>query len=139
MGVPRCGVIPKAAPLIAVLDDEPEMRKAFRRLLTSRNFVVEEYESGAAFLAALPSHRPDCLLLDLQMPGTNGFGVLDACHRQHIHLPVVVVTAHDEPGTAAQVSALGASAYLKKPVDQNELLSAIEAAILSSRDDPNQS
>jgi FixJ family two-component response regulator len=124
--------------VVAVLDDEPEMRKAFRRLLTSCHFVVDEYESGAAFLATLPSHRPDCLLLDLQMPGVNGIGVLEACQCQHLHVPIVVVTAHDEPGTAAQVGALGASAYLKKPVDQNVLVSAIEAAISSTRDDFNQ-
>jgi len=124
-------VIPKAAPLIAVLDDEPEMRKALRRLLTSRSFSVEEYDCGDALLAALNSHQPDCLLLDLQMPGLNGFGVLKAFQSRHIHLPVVVITAHDEPGTAEQVSALGGAAYLKKPVDRDALISAIQAALAS--------
>ena len=114
-----------------MLDDEPEMRKALRRLLVNRKFVVEEYASGEDFLTSLESHQPDCLLLDLQMPGINGFKVLEAFQSRHIHLPVVVVTAHDEPGTAERVVALGASACLKKPVDRNNLFAAIEAATAS--------
>lgn len=119
------------ASVIAVLDDEPEMRKALRRLLLCCKFTVEEFASGEDFLASLASHQPDCLLLDLQMPGVNGFGVLQAFQSRHIHVPVVVITAHDEPGTAERVSALGASAYLKKPVDRVTLLAAIETAVSS--------
>ena len=48
--------------VIAVLDDEPEMRKALRRLLTTQSFSVEEYESGKEFLSALDSHMVQCLL-----------------------------------------------------------------------------
>jgi FixJ family two-component response regulator len=117
------------APLVvAVLDDEPEMLKALRRLLNSRGFRVEEYERGEDFLAALSSHSPDCLLLDLHMPGVNGFDVLEAFRSRQISIPVIVVTAHDEPGTAERVRALGAFAYLKKPVDRDALLAAIEAS-----------
>lgn len=121
--------MPKPQPVIAVLDDEPEMRKALRRLLSSRNFSVEEYACGEDLLSSVESHLPDCLLLDLHMHSTNGFGVLEAFQFRHIHVPVVVITAHDEPGTAERVSALGASAYLKKPVDLRTLFAAIEAAL----------
>ena len=115
-------------PVVAVLDDEPEMRKALRRLLTGRGFCVEEYGSGADLLAALGSLTLDCLVLDLHMPEMSGFDVLAALGSHSIPLPVVVITAHDEPGTAERVRALGASAYLKKPVDRAALLSAIESA-----------
>ncbi|HTO64764.1 MAG TPA: hypothetical protein VMM15_26345, partial [Bradyrhizobium sp.] len=57
------GPMPTQKPVIAVLDDESELRKALRRLLTGRGFCVEEYESGSDFLAALDSQPPDCLLL----------------------------------------------------------------------------
>jgi CheY-like chemotaxis protein len=120
--------MPSAAPVIAVLDDEPEMRKALRRLLASRGFCVQEYACGEELLAALGSHLPDCLLLDLHMPGVNGFEVLEALRSRGLAVPVIVITAHDEPGTAEQVRALGVTAYLKKPVDRDTLLSAIEAA-----------
>ena len=120
--------MPTAEPVVAILDDEPEMRKALRRLLTCRGFGVEEYERGEDLLAALSSHPLDYLLLDLHMPGINGFDVLEAFRSRQMPVPVIVITAHDEPGTAERVRGLGASAYLKKPVDREALLSAIAAA-----------
>jgi CheY-like chemotaxis protein len=113
-----------------VLDDESEMRKALRRLLTSRGFRVEEYGSGEDLLAAVGSHPLDCLLLDLHMPGLNGFDVLEAFRSRQIPVPVVVITADDESGTAERAHALGASAYLKKPVDREVLLSAIAGVMI---------
>ena len=120
--------MPIAELVVAILDDEPEMRKALRRLLTSRGFRVEEYACGADLLAALDSRPLDYLLLDLHMPGINGFDVLESIHARQIPLPVIVITAHDEPGTAERVRSLGASAYLKKPVDRDALLAAIKTA-----------
>ncbi len=114
---------------IGVLDDEPEMRKALHRLLTCRGFQVEEYERGEDVLDTLGSHRLDCLLLDLQLEGINGFEVLEAVLARQIHLPVIVITAHDEPGTEERVRGLGAVAYLKKPVDWDTLLASISAAL----------
>jgi len=122
------------APVVGVLDDEPEMRKALRRLLSSRGFRVEEYACGEDLLAALGSHPLECLLLDLHMPGVNGFDVLETFRSRQIRVPVIVITAHDEPGTADRVRSLGASAYLKKPVDRDTLLSAIAAANLPPND-----
>ncbi len=121
--------------MIAVLDDEPELRKALRRLLVSQGFRVVEYESGEALLAALDSQPLGCLLLDLHMPRVNGFDVLKDFQSRHRALPVVVLTAHDEPGTADRARALGACSYLKKPVDKLTLFSAIQAA-LATRHSP---
>ena len=119
----------RTPPVVAVLDDEPQMRKALRRLLAVHGFRVEIYEGGNEFLAALSSHPTDCLVLDLQMPEVNGFDVLVAFESQRIVTPVVVITPHDEPGTAERALWLGASAYLTKPVDESALLSAIKSAM----------
>jgi len=119
-------------PVIAVLDDEPELRKALRRLLTGRGFSVEEYGSGNDFLAAITTHPVDCLLLDLHMAEVSGFDVLEAFQSRHIHTPVIVITAHDESGTEERVRLLGAADYLKKPVDRDALLSAIADALAHS-------
>ena len=120
--------MPAAEPLVAVLDDEPEMRKALRRLLMCYGFRVGEYDGGEDFLAALDSTPPDCLLLDLHMPGVNGFEVLEVLRSRECPVPTVVITAHDQPGSAERVQALGACAYLKKPVDRDALLAAIADA-----------
>jgi FixJ family two-component response regulator len=124
--------MPTPKPVVAVLDDEPELRKALRRLLAGRGFQVEEYERGNDFLAAVGTRPLDCLLLDLHMPEVSGFDVLEAFQSRHIHTPVIVITAHDEPGSEERVRRLGASVYLKKPVDRDALLSAINAALTPS-------
>jgi FixJ family two-component response regulator len=123
-------------PVIAVLDDEPQMRKALRRLLSTHGFQVDAYDQGEDFLAALPTHPSDCLILDLHMPGLNGFDVLTAFLDRKISLPAVVLTGHDEPGAAERAESLGACAYLKKPVDEAALLAAIKSAINGKQSQP---
>ena len=125
---------PLVIKVIAILDDEPTMRRALRRLLTNHGFRIEEYERGEELIAALESNSLDCLLLDLHMPGLNGFDVLESWRSRRSAVPVIVITAHDEPGMAERVLALGASAYLKKPVEKQALLAAIEAANGGTRD-----
>ncbi len=80
-------------------------------------------------LASLPAVLPDCLVLDLHMRGLDGFDVLATFAARQIATPVVVITANDEPDTEERVRSLGAVAYLRKPVDEALLLSAIAAAI----------
>jgi len=128
--------MPTSKPVVVVLDDEPELRKALRRLLTSRGFQVEEYERGSDFLTAAGERLWDCLLLDLHMPEVNGFDVLEDFQSRQVRTPVIVITAHDEPGTETRVRSLGACAYLKKPVDRDALLSAINAAIAPAETNP---
>ncbi len=119
---------------VAVLDDEPEMLKAMRRLLASRGFRVDTYERGADLLTALEgSPRPDCLVLDLHMPEMSGFDVLEAMRTRQTPVPVIVITGHDEPGMEERSRMLGAVGYHKKPVDREELFSAIEAARSGAR------
>jgi len=71
----------------------------------------------------------DCVVLDLQMPGTSGLDLQRQMVRSGLQLPIVVITGHDEPGTEARCVAAGARAYLRKPLEAGTLLAAIEAAI----------
>jgi len=112
--------------LISVLDDEPQFCKALARLLKTHGFEVVTFTRGEDLLAACTSRLPDCLLLDLHMPGLNGFEVLE---RIAGRVPVLVITGHDQPGNAERVRALGASGYFLKPVNELQLLAAIRAAI----------
>lgn len=116
------------ALLVAVVDDEPGVRRALQRLLTSVGIRVEEYGSGATFLASLDDHSPDCVVLDLHMPEVSGYEVQAAVARREPRPPVVVITGHDTPTTRARAISGGASAYLCKPVDDEALLGAIMQA-----------
>jgi CheY-like chemotaxis protein len=111
---------------IAVLDDEAHMRKALRRLLGSHGHSVTVFEDGRNFLKVRADHHFDCLVLDLHMPSMNGFEVLETLSRAGGSPPVIVITGQDQCGNEERVSALGAEAYLVKPIDEEPLLQAID-------------
>ena len=121
--------VSEATPVIAVLDDEPQMRKALGRLLRLHGYEVALFENGQSLIGALAQGSLDCILLDLHMPGLNGFGVLHFLAGQPSRPPVIVITGHDEPGNAARATELGASDYLLKPVDEIPLLEAITRSL----------
>jgi FixJ family two-component response regulator len=114
---------------IAVVDDEECVRKALERLLRSAGMAVETFPSGAEFMAAMPTHRPDCVVLDLHMPKLCGFDVQAQLAQMDRPPPVVVITGHDTPESRARALAGGVAAYLLKPVDDSTLLDAIAAAM----------
>ena len=114
---------------IAVVDDDPSVRKALARLLRASDLDADAYGSAQHFLESLQTSAPDCLVLDLQMPEMNGLALQRELGRAGIRLPIVVITGHDEPGMQARCLAAGAAAYLRKPLEERTLLAAIEAAI----------
>ncbi len=116
-------------PLLAVVDDDADVRVALTRLVSSAGFEVETFASGAEFLRSIEDHEPDCVVLDLHMPEMNGFDVQGALAIGHVGVPVVVITGHDTPESRARAVRLGAKGYLRKPVDADALLAAIGAAI----------
>jgi FixJ family two-component response regulator len=122
----------RSRPRIAVVDDDPSVRKALARLLRASDLDADAYGSAQQFLESLQTSAPDCLVLDLQMPEMNGLALQRELARTGIRLPVVIITGHDEPGMQARCVAAGAGAYLRKPLDDRTLLAAIENAINAS-------
>ena len=116
--------------LLAVVDDDEDVRAALTRLISSAGFAVETFASGAAFLRSVEDHEPDCVVLDLHMPEMSGFDVQGSLGAAHAAVPVVVITGHDTPQSRARAAQLGAKAYLCKPVNDEALLAAIDAAIV---------
>jgi FixJ family two-component response regulator len=116
---------------IAVIDDDPSVCKALARLLRASDLDANVYGSAQQFLESLETSAPDCLVLDLQMPDMNGLALQRELGRAGRRLPTVIITGHDEPGMRARCLAAGAAAYLRKPLEANTLLAAIEAAISS--------
>jgi FixJ family two-component response regulator len=117
-----------AAPsFVAIVDDEESVRRALVRLFDSANFEAEAFASARDFLRALEDRSFDCLVLDLQMPDMTGLDLQRYLRMvcPNLYLPVIVVTAHDEPGAREMCFAAGGRAYLRKPVEGSELLSAV--------------
>lgn len=119
----------KTRSLIAVVDDEEPIRKALRRLLRSAGMDVETYPSGFEFLESLSTRQPNCIVLDLHMPQVNGFEVQTRMAESGVTVPVVVITGHDSDETRQQALAMFPAAYLRKPVNDQVLLDAIELAL----------
>jgi FixJ family two-component response regulator len=118
----------RTAPVVAIVDDEDSVRRALERLLRSAGIDPAVFSSGENFLASLAGRRPDCVVLDLHMPGVTGFDVQARLRASGFQIPVIVITGHDSAESRERVQALGASAYLRKPVGAKVLLEAIERA-----------
>ncbi len=118
--------------MIAVVDDEESVRKAMVRLLQAAGHSARGFASGSDFLQHWLDDRPECLLLDLQMPGISGTEVLRALNRLGAHIPTIIVTAHDSPGAREECLRLGAAAYLCKPLDEQVLLTTLRAALAAA-------
>lgn len=112
-----------------MVEDEEGVRRGLERLLRAYGFQVQTFCSGDLFLASLRHQTPDCLLLDLHMPGMDGFEVLLRIVALGSTFPVLVITGHDSPHTRERVALQGIASYLCKPLDGDELLEAIQASL----------
>jgi FixJ family two-component response regulator len=115
--------------VIAVVDDEESICKGLERFLRSAGFTAKTFHSGVDFLRSLENERPACLVLDLNMMPMNGFSVLDRLAQSGRNLPVIVITGDDSEETYARAMNKGIAAFLRKPVDGQVLLDAIDDAI----------
>ena len=116
-------------PFVVVVDDDPSVRKALQRLLRAVRMEVETFPSGEDFLRSLEHRAPDCLVLDIRMPGMTGLDLRDRLAAAKYSIPIVFITAHAE-GVSAERGASGELAeILHKPFDDKTLLEAIGRSI----------
>src|SRR5262245_10266568 len=117
---------------IAVVDDDASVRKALVRLLETSSYDARGFPSARELLFDLADARPECMIVDLQMPSMSGLDLQHHLARTGIKIPTIVITAHDEPGSRERCMAAGAAAYLLKPIRKAALLAAIDQAIATS-------
>jgi FixJ family two-component response regulator len=111
--------------VIAVVDDEESVRKAVVRVLQAAGFAARAFASGAEFLESWHFDRPDCLVLDLQMPGRS-------LMMAGASFPIVIITAHDSPNLREECMRAGAIEYLCKPLDIRALVKAVSHVMPSA-------
>ncbi len=113
---------------LLVVEDDHDVREGLVTRLRNREFEVASAQDGATAMMAIAKHNPDLIVLDLGLPGGDGFTVLERLRHleRHAATPVAVLTGRDEPTTRRRAMDAGASAFLQKPTTSPELLDAIE-------------
>ena len=116
-------------PTIHVIDDDDAARDGLVFLLTSSNFVVQDYHSGRAFLDSIQGATRGCVITDLSMPEMSGIDLLHEIRALGIDWPVIVVTGQGDITLAVEALRAGAAEFIEKPYDADVLLNAVAATI----------
>ena len=124
-----------SAGKVLVVDDEPQIRRVMRVILSGENYEILEARSGEAALLRFREFLPDLVVLDLNMPGMSG---LETCRtiRENSDVPIIVLTVRREEDEKVEALDAGADDYVVKPFGKHELLARIRAALRRSPASP---
>jgi FixJ family two-component response regulator len=117
------------ATTVFAVDDDPSVRQAMERLLRSAGFRVEVFSTAAAFLDRYHPDVTGCVILDLAMPGLDGLQLQQELIRRGGVLPILFLSGHGDIPRSVQAMKQGAVDFLIKPVDDEELLAAVQHAL----------
>jgi FixJ family two-component response regulator len=120
---------PTDNPLIAIVDDDEPFRRSVERLVRSAGFTVETFGSAEDFLERGNLDRTACAILDMKLPGMNGFDLQRRLIARPRPMPIVFVSAHADAVVRANALRAGAIAFLEKPFDDSTLLDALDQSI----------
>ena len=121
----------KSNPLIAIVDDDESVCRAMSRLVRSLGMETNAFASGREFVDRIETtpFQPDCVVLDVQMPGMNGLEVQERLASRGNRLPVIFITAYDEAGVRDRALAAGAVAFLHKPFNDELFITTLRQAL----------
>lgn len=115
--------------IIHLVDDDPSIRRALKRLLAAAGHACETWESAEAFLARPPSPAGGCAIVDLELPGASGLELQDRLAGHAEAMPVIFLTGRGDIAKSVRAMKGGAIDFLTKPVEAAALLAAIAAAL----------
>ena len=115
--------------LIAVIDDDESFRVALVDALSSLGYGARGFASAEEFIAGNETESYDCIITDIHMPGMSGFDLMRRLFAHHSSVPVIMITAHSEPGLDTRAAAIGAVCLLRKPIDDDALTRSLEKAL----------
>ena len=119
----------KTVPPVCVVDDDPGVREAVESLLRSEGFEVETFASAQRFMARARMEPPACLILDVNLPGLSGLDLQQELVDAGIPIPIIFLTGHGNIPMSVRAMKAGATEFLTKPFDADDLLSAIQQGI----------
>jgi len=120
-------------PIVFVVDDDPSMRRALTNLFESVGIRVEAFGSAPEILQSQPPEVPSCLVLDIRLPGLSGLDLQADLAKANIHTPIIFITGHGDIPMTVRAMKGGAVDFLTKPVRDQEILDAVQAAIERDR------
>ena len=124
-----------ASSLVSIVDDDAAVRKGLARLVRAAGYDVETFASAHEYLARPRPEDPCCLLLDVRMPGLSGLELQEALALAGNRVSIVFVSGHGDISGSVKAMKKGAVDFLTKPVDDRELLGAIERAVARALQD----
>lgn len=116
-------------PTVYIVDDEDAVRKALRLMMSTAGYQVEDFASAAEFLNAYNPTKIGCLILDVRMPGMDGFALLRQLNEQRVRLPIIMLSAHGDIPMAVDAVKRGAVDFLEKPARASVLREKVAAAL----------
>jgi FixJ family two-component response regulator len=123
----------EAPPIVFVVDDEPSVRRAIKRLVESEGLRVELFGSAQEFLQGWRPDAPSCLVLDISLPGINGLDFQRQLTKTDIRIPIIFITGKGDIPMTVRAMKAGAVEFLTKPFRDQDLLDAIEVALERDR------
>ena len=117
--------------MISIIDDDDSVRESLQRLMRSVGFAVNVFASAEEFLNSNRLRYTDCLILDVRLPGMNGFDLQRHLANSHSEIPIIFITSHEDDELRARALNAGAVDYFLKPFDDEDLLDAIDEALKS--------
>jgi DNA-binding response OmpR family regulator len=114
---------------VLVVDDEPDIRLLVRFALEADGFDVTEVSSGEEALESISLDRPDVVLLDIKLPGMDGWQVVTQLRNSGDPIPVIMLSAHASDMTSSQAMEAGCRAYIAKPFSPTELSKQIQKTL----------
>lgn len=120
-------------PIVLIVDDDPSMRRALTNLFQSVGLKVEAFSSAAEVMEAKPPAVPSCLVLDIRLPGSSGLDLQADLAKANIHTPIIFITGHGDIPMTVRAMKSGAVDFLTKPVRDQDMLDAVQAAIERDR------
>jgi FixJ family two-component response regulator len=120
-------------PIVLIVDDDPSMRRALTNLFQSVGLRVEAFGSAAEIMEVKPPVVPSCLVLDIRLPGSSGFDLQADLAKANIHTPIIFITGHGDIPMTVRAMKSGAIDFLTKPVRDQDMLDAVQAAIERDR------
>ena len=121
--------MPQTSPVIAIVDDDVSVQRALARLLRAMGWQAVTFASAEAFLQADGQMSLACLMLDVWLPGMSGVALLEHLGALGRTLPVILITGRDDVQMRLRAAQMGVVAYLRKPLDEQDLLRALQRAL----------